>query len=217
MAGEYAAAQAGNAEMLALLVRQNVALVQALSRRFSFCEDAFQQGCIGLVYAIRHYREDSGCQFSTYAVPVILGEMRRAFSHTLGWRTRARLRAAHAFAEDALRAGRPADIGEIARAAGMERAELAFLLEWERGAVYDETGCLFETTPDPRGETWLERFLLRDTLARMPGMEGWLLQQRYCAGRSQGELAHVLHASQSWVSRLERKARSHFIQAWLYG
>ena len=66
--GAFSKAQAGDADALSALLRRHIPLVQALARRFSYSEDAFQQGCMGLLYAIRHFREDSGCQFSTYAV-----------------------------------------------------------------------------------------------------------------------------------------------------
>ncbi len=211
----YALAQQGDPEALSALVRQHIPLVQALCRRFSGSEDAFQQGCMGLVKAIRKYREDSGCQFSTYAVPVILGEMRRAYSHTLGWRRRAALNRAKAYQERTLRlTGQDPPIMEIAANAGVSPEELALLIERDKGPVYDEQGTLFPSLPDPMGENWLLRFCILDVLSRMPKDESWLIRQRYVAGKSQTELARALSVSQTSISRQERHAREHFAQAW---
>ncbi len=213
---QYTLAQQGDAEALAALTRRHLPLVHALSRRFPDREDAFQQGCLGLVKAIRGFREETGCQFSTYAVPVILGEMRRTRQDPLGWRSRAALRRARAFREDSLRCtGREPGMTEIARAAGVEPAELALLLERDRKPVYDASGDLLPSLPDPRGESWLLRLMIRDVMERLPGEETWLLRQRFLLGNSQTQLARTLGVSQSQLSRREKRARERFCRAWL--
>ena len=211
----YALAQAGDPDALAALVRQHLPLVRALSRRSQSPEDAFQQGCVGLVSAIRRFREDQGFAFSTYAVPVILGEMRRSACRDIGWRTRAALKRARDYQEQQLRQfGRMPPIRETAEKAGLASEELAMLLEMEKGPVYDETGLLFASLPDPGSETWLLRFCIRDILSRLPGEESWLIRQRFLLGRSQTELAQTLQITQSSFSRREKRARAHFQQAW---
>ena len=211
----YALAQAGDPDALAALVRRHMPLVQALSRRFQNSEDAFQQGCVGLVSAIRRFREDRDCAFSTYAVPVILGEMRRAFRRDMGWRTRAALKKARDYQEQQLKEyGRMPPIRETAARAGLPPEEMALLLEMEKGPVYDETGLLLSSLPDPGGEAWLVRFCIRDILSRLPGDESWLIRQRFLLGRTQTELAKALHIPQSRLSRREKRARAHFQQAW---
>lgn len=213
--GVYALAQAGDPDALSALVRQHIPLVQALSRRFSFHEDAFQQGCIGLVAAIRRFREELGNQFSTYAVPIILGEMRHAFAHSLGWRARAALRRAQAFREETLqRTGTEPAIGETAAAAGLRPEELLLLMERDQPPAYDETGTLLSSIPDPRGDSWLTRLCIQDIFSRMSPEEQWLLHQRFVGGRSQTEIARGLHVPQYQVSRWEKRARTHFCQAW---
>ena len=213
--GVYAQAQAGDPDALAALVRRHIPLVQALARRFSFCEDAFQQGCMGLVGAIRRFREDAGCQFSTYAVPLILGEMRRSFSHTLGWRARAALKKAREYQENILQSdGKLPSVQEIAAHTGLPAEELMLLWEHEKGPVYDETGLLFASMPDPLGESWLIRLCIRDILDRMPRDESWLLRNRFLMGRSQTEIARSLGRPQYSISRWEKRARQRFIRAW---
>lgn len=213
--GAYALAQAGDENALALLVRKHIPLVQALAKRFSWCEDAFQQGCLGLVQAIRHFKEELGHQFSTFAVPWILGEMRKAYSHTLGWRARASLKKAVRYQERMQAEGKEATIGQMAEAAGIPREELVLLMERSQPVLYDETGILLPSLPDPGGDTWLLRLCIRDILERMPRQDQWLLSKRFLQGKSQGELARELHTTQSSISRKERAARLHFQQAWL--
>ncbi|MBR3108048.1 MAG: sigma-70 family RNA polymerase sigma factor [Clostridia bacterium] len=211
----FALAQAGDPDALSELVRRHIPLVQSLCRRFPKSEDVFQQGCVGLVKAIRNYREDSGCRFSTYAVPVVLGEMRRVYSHTLGWRARAALNRAKMYQEKQLRlTGQAPSVLEIATQAGVSPEELALLIEQDKGPLYDETGTFFSSLPDPMGENWLLRFCILDVLSRMPKEESWLIRQRYVAGRTQTELADALSVSQSRISRQEKCAREHFVRAW---
>lgn len=213
--GLYAMAQAGNPDALSKLVRQHIPLVQALARRFSYCEDAFQQGCMGLVKAIRGFREELGRQFSTYAVPWILGEMRRAVSHALGWRARASLKKALDFQQRMQQMGKEATIGQMAAAAEVEREELILLMERSQSVVPDETGTLLASLPDPRSDQWFLRLCIRDILDRMPREESWLLCQRFVMGRSQMDLASHLSTTQSGISRKEKQARLRFQRAWL--
>lgn len=214
--GLYAMAQSGDEGALAALIRRHIPLVQALNRRFSFSEDTFQQGCIGLLSAIRKYDEASGYQFSTYAVPVILGEMKKAAGHGIGWRSKAALHKARAYQEQQMRVhGRKPTIQEIAAHAGVAPEELAMLLEWDKGPVYDETGTLFSSLPDPVGDRWLIRLCIADVLSRLPRDESWLIRQRFIKGRSQTDLARTLRLPQSTVSRREKKAKYHFRQAWM--
>lgn len=214
----YALAQAGDADALAALVRRHFPLVYALARRFSYSEDAVQQGCMGLVRAIRCFREENGCQFSTYAVPVILGEMRRAFSRQVGWRSRAALNRAKRISDEiAVRTGREPAVCEVARLAGIPPEELWFLMESEKGPVYDETGRLLSSLPDPRGDAWLTGLMIRDILDRMAPLESWLIRQRCCLMVSQARIARRLRVSQSAVSRKEKAARTHFRAAWTEG
>lgn len=212
--GEYALAQAGQADILAGLIRRHIPLVQALAKRFSYSEDAFQLGCIGLVRAIRRFREDSGFQFSTYAVPVILGEMRKAFSGTLGWRAKAALNRAKRYQESVMkRTGKAPSIRETALHAGVSPEELLLILEAAQPILLEETPDAARF-PDPHGENWLLRFFIRDILERMCREDSWLIRQRYILERSQREIALQLRIAQSTVSRKEKSARKHFLSAW---
>lgn len=213
--GLYEQARRGDPDALADLVRRHIPLVKALSGRFPGREDAFQLGCMGLVKAIRGFREERGCSFSTYAVPVILGDMRRSLEHRFGWRIRAALRRVRAYQAECLRrTGREPSVSDAARCVGLEPAELVLYLERDQPARYDETGSLLASLPDPDGERWLIRFFIRDILDRLPRDETWLLRQRFLLGRSQTWLAGRLGVTQSRLSRREKRARLHFRQEW---
>ena len=211
----YELARRGDPDALADLVRRHIHLVQALSRRFPGGEDAFQQGCLGLVKAIRGFREERGCAFSTYAVPVILGDMRRSREKRFGWRTQAALNRVRAYQAECLRrTGQTPSVSDAARNAGMDAAELMLLMERDQPVQYDETGALLASLPDPDGEGWLIRLFIRDILDRLPQDETWLLRQRFILGRSQTGLARRLGVAQCRLSRREKRARLHFRQEW---
>ena len=214
----YDRARQGDDAALSILAARNLPLVRALARRFPDREEAYQAGCVGLVKAIRGFRAERGFQFSTYAVPLILGEMRRTRQDPLGWRARAALNRARAYREAAVRqTGREPSACDVARAAGVDPAELALLMERDQPPLYDETGDLLSSLPDPRGDGWLTRLLIRDTIARLPRDDAWLLRQRFLLGRSQTQLARALHLSQSQLSRREKRARQNFCNAWTDG
>ena len=211
----FARARQGDPEALSALVRKNIPLVQALCGRFPDQEDAFQQGCVGLVKAIRGFREERGCRFSTYAVPVILGEMRRGRGRRFGWRTRAALNRARAYqAEFFRRTGHEPTAADTARYAGLEPAELVLLLERDQPPLYDGSGTLLAALADPLGERWMDRLFIRDILDRLPEDEARLLRQRFLLGKTQTQLARALGLSQSQLCRREQRARAHFRQAW---
>ena len=212
---DYSRAQAGDADALSALVRRHIPLVQSLCRRFPDAPDAFQAGCMGLVKAIRGFRPEKGCAFSTYAFPVILGEMRSARSHTLGWRARSALKRARDYEEAVLRTtGSRPPVTDAAAHAGIPPEELMLLEERSRPPVYDETGALLSSLPDPRGEDFLLRLCILDIRDRLPRLEGWLLRERFMRFRTQVEIARRLHTRQYSISRLEKRARERFIREW---
>ena len=214
----YSLARAGDAEALSSLVREHMPMVYHLCKRFPDREDAFQLGCMGLVKAIRKYDEASGFRFSTYAYPLILGEMRRSNAARLGWRARASLRKARAFENERIRqTGKAPTIREMAASAGVSPEEMALLLETAKGPAYDETGTLFSSLKDPSGESWLLRLCVQDALDRMDSLDKSILIKRYYLGYTQAQLAKALGVHQSQISRREKLARQRFYRAWTDG
>ena len=212
---ELEKAKAGNEKALSRLLRRHAPLVQMLAKRFVDIQDAFQAGCVGLIKAIRGFDEGKGYAFSTYAVPVILGEMRKTRDRRFGWRTEKQLRRAMGFRDEMLKQyGREPTIREMAEKAGVKPAEMALLMEVSSPVCYDTDGSLFLTIPDPASETYQLRFFIRDILDRMPGEYSYILRHRYVLQESQKQLAQKMQVNQSSISRTERKARLMFISAW---
>ncbi len=208
-------ARAGNEKALARLMRRHAPLVQMLAKRFEEMQDAFQAGCVGLMKAIRGFDEEKGCAFSTYAVPVILGEMKKTREKHFGWRREKQLLSANRYRDEMLREyGREPTVSEMAEKAGIKPAEMALLLECAKPVCYDEDGKMLSALPDPVWDSWQTRFFIRDILDRMPGEYSYVLKRRYVYHESQASLAGKMHVHQSWISRTEKKARLMFISAW---
>ena len=115
-------------------IQENIGLVHACAKRFKGrgmeYDDLFQAGCLGLVKAVDHFDESRGLKFSTYAVPVILGEMRRLFRDGGAVKVGRSLkelsiRASRKAAEFAEKEGRSPTVGELAELLGVEPAEAA--------------------------------------------------------------------------------------------
>ena len=213
------AAQAGDAAAMALLAKENLGLVRAAMRRFSGVDmqELYQAGCLGLVEAIRRFDVTRGVAFSTYAVPYILGEMRRFVredrSVHVSRGLQATARSAHRAAESLRSAmGREPTLVEIAQEIAVAPDELAMALSSQAAplsldAPMGEDGdtSLREIIGDERQEIAFERTLVRGMLERCRERERALLQLRYFRGLSQEDTARALGLSQSQVSRLEKQ------------
>ena len=171
---------------------------------------------MGLLKAIRGYKAEMGYAFSTYAVPLILGEMRGSREKKFGWRTEQKLRQMNNCREQIMKEKcREATVDELTERTGWQRAEIAFLLEMNKQVLhYDETGIPVWQVEDPAGEQWMEKFFIRDILERMPEEYSYILRHRFICCESQQHLSARMHIHQSTLSRNEKKARLMFISAW---
>jgi RNA polymerase sporulation-specific sigma factor len=209
----------------------NLNLVRHVVRRYAGtgldAEDLFQVGCIGLLKAVERFDPARGTRFSTYAVPLILGEIQRylrdAAPAGLG-RGAHRIAAQARAAEDRLAAlwHRAPTVGEVAAAVGVSPAELLLALEASRrpasldGAPAEggEGGHpLRERLAAPRGLD-VDAATLRALLSRLPERERRILALRYFRDRSQAEVGALLGLSQPQISRLERQALDRLRRAW---
>lgn len=225
-------ARDGDQAALSRVVKLNLPLVTACLRRFAGhgrdMEELYQQGCLGLVKAVKRFDASFGVQFSTYAVPFILGEIRRFFRDDspvhVPRRDKERLlavrKASHQLRQSL---NREPTVPEIAQALRMEPAELMLLMESSQSPVsMDETPAgaaegsrsLWDVLADPRSENWMERFMLKDLLGRLPSREQKLVYLRYQAGRTQSETARILGMTQVQVSRLEARVRLELKKEW---
>lgn len=220
-----AQARDGDGEARRTLVEENLGLVKSVVVRFAGrgeeLDDLIQLGCVGLLKALDRFDPGYGVQFSTYAVPSILGEVRRHFRDTgpvhLGRRLKELARKAGQ-AEEALcqELGRHPTVAELAERLGVPAPDIVAALEGQRplvpldsplpGRDEDSLSAGERLVSPGRGETgWLDSLSLRGALKSLSQRERELIYLRYYRDLTQEEVASRLGLSQVQVSRLERK------------
>lgn len=218
-------AHLGDQEAREQLVLKNVGLVWSIVRHFSGrgyeLEDLYQIGCIGLLKAIDKFNLDFEVKFSTYAVPMITGEIKRFLRddgmikvsrsiRELGMKVR------NAREEMTWELGREPGLEEIADRLGASREEVAASLEAcaEVESIYKTVGSgddqnlrLMDRLPDEREdqEHLLNRMVLRQLLEQLDEREREIILRRYFENQTQSQIAADFHISQVQVSRMEKK------------
>ncbi|MBO5222517.1 MAG: RNA polymerase sporulation sigma factor SigG [Clostridia bacterium] len=216
----------GDEEARTAFVNGNLKLVLSVVQRFSNRgedpDDLFQIGCIGLIKAIDNFDLSQEVKFSTYAVPMIIGEIRRYLRDNNPIRVSRSMRdtAYKALgAKERLTATlqREPTVEEIAKELGMKREEVVIALE----AIVDPVS-LFDSVYNDDSDTiylmdqvwdthetesnWVEEISLRQAVARLSDREKRILSLRFYAGKTQTEVAAEIGISQAQVSRLEKNA-----------
>ena len=212
-------------EALQELAEDHLPLVAAMVHRFPSCpherEELYQQGCIGLMKALARYDPSYGTSFSTYATPLILGEMRAlcrrdAPIHIPRTDKALQRRIAHAREHLSLCLSREPTVQELAAAMRMDPSELILAMEQVQvtsSSASSSGHSLIDLIPDR--DNWMERLLLRDLLSRLSQQDQRLIILRLHMGRTQRETAHSLGLSQVQVSRREMAIKQELRQAWL--
>lgn len=206
------------------LIKGNLKLVLSILKKFNNrvdnMDDLFQVGCIGLIKAIDNFDLTHEVRFSTYAVPMILGEIKRYL------RDNNSVRIARSIKDTAYKAnkikeeltneyGKEPSIKEIANKMGLSDYEVGNALESMK-----ETISMFEPIYNDGGDTiyladQLEdktnqdfdidvQVALKDALAKLKGKEQYIIKERYLMGKTQMELASEIGISQAQISRLEK-------------
>ncbi|HHT65224.1 MAG: RNA polymerase sporulation sigma factor SigF [Caldicoprobacterales bacterium] len=218
-------AQNGDDKAKEVLVRKNIALVKSLVKKFlnrgHDYEDLFQLGSIGLIKAIQNYDPSYNVRFSTYAVPMIMGEVKR-FIRDDGMikvsRSLKELVNKSAAAKEYLKAslGRDPSIQEIADAVDSTPEDIVYAMEAVRtpSSIYD---VIYEDEDNPillidkvsedssEVDEALERITLKDLLSKLDKRERTIIIMRYFRDKTQSEIAEMLNISQVQVSRIEKK------------
>ena len=219
----------GNAAAREEFIRGNLRLVLSVLQRFHHrtenVDDLFQVGCIGLIKALDNFDVTQNVRFSTYAVPMIIGEIRRYLRDNNAIRVSRSLRdiAYKALAvRDRLqsRLGREATVEEIAKELEIDAEDVALALEAIQDPVSlcepiggDSTDAL--TIGDQvrdesiTQEGWLQNIAIREAMKRLNEREQKIIALRFFQGRTQMEVASEIGISQAQVSRLEKAALSH--------
>ncbi len=207
------------------LITGNLRLVLSVIQRFSNRgenpDDLFQVGCIGLIKAIDNFDTSHDVRFSTYAVPMIIGEVRRHLRDNNPVRVSRSMRdtAYHALqVREALsnELNREPTIEEIAKALGKEKSEVVIALDaiveplsfyepvYSNGGdtiyLMDQIGST-ETDGD-----WIDEISMKEALKNLPPREKKILSMRFMQGMTQTEVAEEIGISQAQVSRLEKSA-----------
>ena len=210
-------------------IRGNLRLVLSEVQRFSNrgdnADDLFQVGCIGLIKALDNFDVTQNVRFSTYAVPMIIGEIRRYLRDNNPIRVSRSLRdtAYKALqARDRLVAemNREPSVGEIAKALDVPEEDVVLALEAIQDPVslfepiYNDGGdaiYIIDQVKDPRhtDSQWLENLAVSEALRRLTEREQRILRMRFFEGRTQMEVAGEIGISQAQVSRLEKNALQH--------
>ena len=214
-------ARNGNNEACARILEENAGLIWGIVRRYYGRgvepDDLYQLGCLGFLKAVRGFDPAFGCQFSTYAVPKIAGEIRRflrddgAVNVSRGMKERGgAVRQAREKLTAAL--GREPTLSEIGAETGLSPEEIAAAEEANQpvASLQMETGDGLTLESAVGEESFEEAVLERETLRRavsaLPDRERQVVVLRYYRGFTQDRAARVLGVSQVQVSRIERRA-----------
>lgn len=199
-------------------VRENIGLVHSCARHFRGrgveYDDLFQAGCLGLVKAVDHFDPDRGVKFSTYAVPVILGEIRRLFRDggtiKVGRSLKElSLRATHFSSEFSEREGRAPTIRELADLLNVEPEQAAEALGAAQLPISltsaDEDGGQIDVEVESEDDKIAELLSLKQVVTELEPRDRSIIIFRYFKNHTQVETASALGMTQVQVSRREKK------------
>lgn len=207
-------------------IRGNLRLVLSVIQRFTGSQenidDLFQIGCIGLIKAIDNFDITQNVKFSTYAVPMILGEVRRYLRDNNAIRVSRSLRdtaykALYAREHLTRLNTREPTILEIAQEIGISGEDILYALDAIQTPVslyepvYTDGGdplYVMDQISDKKNleENWVEELSLGEAMKRLPERERHIIDLRFFEGKTQTEVAQEIHISQAQVSRLEKSA-----------
>jgi len=218
--------QSGNRQARQEIISGNLRLVLSVIQRFinrgENPDDLFQVGCIGLIKAVDNFDLGQNVRFSTYAVPMIIGEVRRYMRDNNSIRVSRSLRdvaykALQARDKLAAESGREPSVNEIAKAMDLPVEEVVFALDAIADPVslfepiYNDGGdpiyVMDQVRDDSIGESyWTQSIAINDALARLGEREKKIINLRFFEGKTQMEVAEEIGISQAQVSRLEKGA-----------
>lgn len=221
-----ARAQEGDRRAREVLIEKNLGLVHHIVKRFAGrgyeMEDLFQIGCIGLIKAIDNFNTELGVRFSTYAVPMIIGEIRRFLRDNNSIRVSRSLRDTAykaIYARETLmkKNQKEPTIAEVATEVGISREDIVYALDAIQNPmslyepVYTDGGdtlYVMDQIRDKknREETWIEHLSLSDAMKKLNSREHEIIVLRFFEGKTQMEVADAIGISQAQVSRLEKNA-----------
>ena len=223
-------AKAGDADAKEILLQNNVLLIKSIIKRFKNkgvdYDDLYQLGCVGFLKAIKNFDEKFGVVFSTYAVPMIIGEVKR-FLRDDGTIKVSRMIKSQAILINRYIQSRNAENGEtptldeISAALNMEREDVVLALDSAKmplslsGTIDDGSDDkkveLVDKLPsNEREDDMVDKIFLRSMIERLPERERKVIIMRYYRDNTQSEIAEALGVSQVQISRIENKIIKQF-------
>lgn len=219
--------EAGDAKARETYIEGNLRLVLSVIKRFSSSnenvDDLFQIGCVGLIKAIDNFDSSLNVKFSTYAVPMIIGEIRRFLRDNSS-----SIRVSRSLKDTAYKAiyaketltrkqQKEPTIEEIAGEIGISKEEIAYALDAIQcpcslyEPIYTDAGdtlYVMDQISDKKNkeETWVENLSLSEAMKRLTPREREIISLRFFEGKTQMEVADAIGISQAQVSRLEKNA-----------
>jgi len=210
-------------------IKCNLRLVLSVIRKFhnrgEYLDDLFQIGCIGLIKALDNFDITQNVQFSTYAVPMIIGEIRRYL------RDNSSLRISRSIRDTAYKAlsarekltnqnSKEPTILEIAQDIGLPKEEVIFALDAIQDplSLYENTHsdssdnvAIIDQIKDEKGsdDSWIQKISIKQAMSKLKEREKHILSLRFFDGKTQTAVAHEVGISQAQVSRLEKSALRH--------
>ena len=218
--------KAGDKKAREKYIKGNLRLVLSIVQRFAGngenLDDLFQIGCVGLIKAIDTFDIGQSVEFSTYAVPMITGELRRHLRDNTQIRVSRSLRDTAykaIYARERLMKEKQKEptIGEIANEIGVDREDIVYALDAIQTPVslYDpvysdggDTLYVMDQVSDKKNteENWVTNMALRDAMKKLTDREREIIRRRFFDGKTQMEVAKEIDISQAQVSRLEKTA-----------
>ena len=214
--------QAARQELIEGNLRLVLSVIQRFSGRGENADDLFQVGCVGLIKAIDNFDISQPVRFSTYGVPMIIGEIRRYL------RDNSAIRVSRSMRDTAYKVLQVRDkylaenqreptVEQIAQELGIPREDVVFAMDaivdpvslYE--PVYSDGGdaiCVMDQVSDTRNtdESWTDRIALKEAMKRLDDRERRILSLRFYEGKTQMEVSTEVGISQAQVSRLEKGA-----------
>ena len=218
--------KAGDEEAREEYIKGNLRLVLSVIKRFSNsnenADDLFQIGCVGLMKAVDHFDPDRLVKFSTYAVPMIIGEIRRYLRDNNSIRVSRSVRdtaykAIYAKEGYMKKHLKEPTVQEIAEEIGISKEDIVFALDAIQmpmslhEPVYSDGGdtlYVMDQVSDKKNkeENWVEELSLEAAMERLNERERYIITLRFFEGKTQMEVAEEIKISQAQVSRLEKNA-----------
>ena len=213
---------AAREELIAGNLRLVLSVIQKFSNRSENVDDLFQVGCIGLIKAIDNFNTDLDVRFSTYGVPMIVGEIRRYLRDNSSMRVSRSMRdtaykVLQAKEKFMAEHQREPTMEEIAKMLDLKREDVVFAMDAIMDPVslyepvYSDGGdaiCVMDQVKDSKNtdESWLEQIALKEAISHLSDRERHILSLRFFEGKTQMEVSAEIGISQAQVSRLEKNA-----------